>query len=386
MIVPVVVLLVVIGGGVALAGAAGVDRRLVAVLAVVAVVALGVAATVGLSFRGEGSETKDRAPATPAAPTDDGASTVSDPVLRPFDLVLAGLGDPDRFAPAAPVLDQLPAVTTKFIALGVDAPAVLQQCVLDLNSTIGACGKATPTGYWFDDHAGLVELRRQLVTTDGSTVDCTVTRCAVIARAENEADITIVGGAALVFGRPAPKPTVRLANGGRMRAVGDEVTARLAGFVPGERVTVTWCTPPGPIDPAGCGAPAESTIVTTDDDGAASAVLAVPETVGERQASCGPRRPCAIAVRGATVPVAPAVVAFAGADGPDLPTGRVLGGVAAALLAGALALWLVRSREAVELDPFAGVSLDVPEWEGIDLGVATDEEAALTAPAEIRGS
>jgi hypothetical protein len=378
-------LFVLVGGGIALAGATGVDRRLGAVLAVVAVVALAMAATVGLSLRGGDSESKDRAPAAPAAPTDEGSSAASDPVLRPFDLVLAGPSDLDRFAPAAPVLDQLPAVTTKFIALGVDAPAVLQQCVLDLNSTIGACGKATPTGYWFDDHAGLVELRRQLVTTDGSTVDCTVTRCAVIARAENEADITIVGGAALVFGRPAPKPTVRLANGGRMRA-GDEVTARLAGFVPGERVTVTWCTPPGPIDPAGCGAPAESTIVTTDDDGAASAVLAVPETVGERQASCGPRRPCAIAVRGATVPVAPAVVAFAGADGPDLPTGRVLGGVAAALLAGALALWLVRSREAVELDPFAGVSLDVPEWEGIDLGVATDEEAALTAPAEIRGS
>lgn len=59
---------------------------------------------------------------------------------------------------------------------------------------------------------------------------------------------------------------------------------------------------------------------------------------------------------------------------PDLPTGRLVGGLAVAVSLLASAAWLLRRRpdEQVE-DPFWDVALDVPEWEGIRVELHDDE-------------
>jgi hypothetical protein len=385
LVLAVAVLLAVVAGGVALAGAAGLDRRVAVAVAVVAVLGLGVVATFGLAIgRGGGDDDADR-PAVKAAEPDEKATTPDPaaPQLRAIDAVLPGFSDDDELARPAPVLDELPDTAIRFVELGTSVPAILQQCALDARDQPTACGPATPAGYWDDAQVALVELHRELTTADGRVVDCASARCVLVAR-EPEGG-KLVTGSVLVFGRPAPQAELTV-SGGRDRRPGERVTARLAGFDPRTRVTVTWCAPPGPIDPTACGTPAASTVVTTDSGGEATVELLVPDEVGERQAPCGPRATCAVAVRGAAVPVAPVPVGFAGAAGPDLPAGRVLGGLAVLALAGALAMWLLRSRQPGEPDPFEGVSLAVPEWDDIDLRVETDAEAALTAAPGIRGT
>jgi hypothetical protein len=357
----------------------------VAVLAGLVVLGLGAVATLGLAIGRGGGEDDDR-PEVKAAEPDEVTSTPepATPQLRAIDIVLPGLsGDDDELPTAVPVLDELPDTAIRFVALGTSVPAILQQCVLDGRDQPTTCGRATPAGHWNDTQVGLVELRRELPTTDGRVVDCAIARCVLVARDAESG--TLVTGSALVFGRQAPEAELTVSRN-RDRRPGERLGARLAGFDPGTRVTVTWCALPGPIDPTACGAPAASTAVTTDGDGNATVELLVPDEVGERRASCGPRTTCVVAVRGATVPVAPVAVGFAGASGPDLPTARVLAGLAGLVLAGALAIWLVRSRQPARPDPFEGVSLDVPEWDDIDLRIETEAEAALTAAPGIRGT
>lgn len=73
---------------------------------------------------------------------------------------------------------------------------------------------------------------------------------------------------------------------------------------------------------------------------------------------------------------------------PDLPGARLAAGLAAAAVLFALAAWLLhrRSDERAE-DPFWGVSLDVPEWEGIEVVIDEDEwlSPAGGAPARRGG-
>lgn len=59
---------------------------------------------------------------------------------------------------------------------------------------------------------------------------------------------------------------------------------------------------------------------------------------------------------------------------PSLPGGQLASGLAAAVILLFLAGWLLRRRpdEQVE-DPFWGVGLDVPEWEGVDIEASDDE-------------
>jgi hypothetical protein len=374
------VLVVLLVGGTALAAAIGVDRRVAMLVGGGVVVALVVLSVLGLAV-GRGGE--DEGDGRVARSSDDAPAVSDAPVLRPVDVLLPVFDDDGAFAPVAPVLDELPERATRFVGLASPDPLLLQQCVLDAGDQVAGCGRATPAGYWVDFHAGLVELERNFVTTGGRTVDCQVDRCVLVARNEDGSASTTVG-AQLVFGLAAGRPTLEV--DGRERRPGDRVQATVRGLQPDEDVAFTWCAPPGPFDPKACDRPTASSTTTTDRNGTASVELVVPDAAGERQASCSPRGACAIAVRGASLAVAPGPITFAGAEGPDLPTGRVLGGLAGAALAAALAVWLLRRRETIESDPFAGISLAVPEWEHIDLSVVSAAEAALEATPGIRGS
>jgi hypothetical protein len=365
----------------------GLDRRLGAAAGGFVAVAFLAAAVAGLSVgRGQEGAEDPEASGTPTSSLAPAAGRGAPP-LRPIDVVLLPFAGDDRFAPPAQVLDELPDRTTRFVAVATDAAGVLVSCVLGDDDQPRDCGHATPIGHANGIHAALIEVERTLRTAGGASVDCAIERCALVA-VDEDGTAPIAIGARLVFGVPATTPTLRIAAPG-VEGAGDQVTAELRGLRARERVELTWCVPPGPVDARACGSVDASTAVavTAGPDGAATATIAVPAHVGEREASCGPRSACSLVVRGASAPVAPVAIDFAGADGPDLPASRVAAGLTIAVLLGALALWLVRTREPSQPDPFAEVSLDVPEWDGIDLSIDTDAENALeTAPGLSRGS
>jgi hypothetical protein len=76
---------------------------------------------------------------------------------------------------------------------------------------------------------------------------------------------------------------------------------------------------------------------------------------------------------GRTEPV-PAMTRPTDVPGPELPTGRVATGVAVAVVLTAAATWLLRRRPGEEVeDPFWGVSLEVPEWDGVRVELDDEE-------------
>lgn len=77
---------------------------------------------------------------------------------------------------------------------------------------------------------------------------------------------------------------------------------------------------------------------------------------------------------GRTEPVPPVTTTSAAVPQPDLPLGRVAGGVAVAVVLASGAAVLLRRRPDEEVeDPFWGVSLEVPEWEGVSVELDDDE-------------
>lgn len=372
MILVLLVLVVVIGGALVLATTTAFDWRLAAVAAAALAGVLVVAAvlTVGLG-RGREEATRTGAPEQAATQQTPGVE------LRPVDAVLTLRGgDDETFARPAAVIDELPDDAVRLVAVPGDGRVLLQQCALGPDDAPRACGRAIPVGWSEAVQAGLVDLHRILPTVAGPTVDCATSRCAVVARADYD-DRPVTAMAVLVFGQVAPAPSLSLSHA-TGRHPGDRVTVALRGLPPGERVQVTWCVPPGPVEPRACGAPASTITTAADDGGNVALALAVPTKVGTMQVRCGPRQACAVAVIGSTVPLTPATVGFAGARGPDVPVGRAVAALAAAALLGVLALWLLHRRPGERApDPFEGVSLAVPEWNDVDLTVETAAETAM---------
>ena len=281
---------------------------------------------------------------------------------RPLDLLIDPRVDPDGFGSTTPALGDLPDASTKLIAIAVDHSVVLQQCEVG-----GACSAGVPAGNVGPIAMGLVELQRILRLPAGD-VDCQVRRCALIATFPGTSKIA--GSAALVFGRPVDVPSLRVDPARHVRR--DQlIDVEVRDLQPSERVTVTWCVPPGPVEPQACGRPAPAVPVDANGDGLAHAQLRLPTGEnGPRNHRCDPRSRCAIAIVGSTIATQAVEVTFAGVSGPDLPTGKLVGGLAGAAVLAIIALWLTRRRAGEALDdPFWGVSLDVPEWEGVDLTV-----------------
>jgi hypothetical protein len=286
---------------------------------------------------------------------------------RPVDLVIGTANVGAGFGATGAVLDALADRQTRLVAVATSAPVIIRACVVGRPGVPQECAAGTPAGPIDHLAVGLVELRR-LIEVPSGRVDCAVERCALVATVPNgKRD---VGAVPLIFGRNATVPTVHVRPTRGLRP-GKDVEVRVTGLSPHETISVTWCRPPGLVEPDACGPPAPALELRADENGGAMATLEVP-----RRARCGPRSRCAVAVVGAIVSPAPVEVGFARVPGPDLATGQLVAGLGGALVLALAAAWLMRRRDDEHPDdPFWGVSLDVPEWEGIDITIDVDELA-----------
>ena len=312
------------------------------------------------------------APEVQRTPRREPQAATAELLRRPVDVVLGTARIGAGFGVTGAVLDGLADSQTRLVAVATSAPVILRECVVGSPGAPRRCAAGTPAGSIDNLAVGLVELRR-VIDVPGGRVDCAVERCALVATTPNGRKE--VAAAPMVFGRSAALPIVRVQPVRDIRP-GDDVEVRVDGLSPGEAVTITWCAPPGPVAPGSCGRPATEAQLRADQRGTGLVTLSAPGTVGADRVRCGARARCAVAVLGAIVTPRPAEVRFAGVPGPDLSTGQLVGGLAAAGALAIVAAWLFRRRSDEHPDdPFWGVSLDVPEWEGIDLTVDDDELA-----------
>jgi hypothetical protein len=299
--------------------------------------------------------------------------------------------DPDGYWPQVAVVDDLGDVATRLVRVLTTDLVLLRECALDDRDAMLGCAPAVaaePRDWEEEEVVTLVELLVTFRAPDGQAFNCRLDRCALVVTtdADGQGAPVVLAGAELVFGTAGRPGTIAVSTPGPVDA-GDRVSVALTGFHPGERLTLAWCAPPGPVEREACGAPAPTTVVTIGPDGRATADLRSPaEGTGPGTHRCGPRRPCAVAVteigRAASIAVVP--VAFVGPPGPDLPAGRVAVGLglAAALLVAAVIVnsgtRTARGLRGSGEDPFDGVTLDVPEWDAIDLNEADAADDLVT--------
>ncbi len=286
---------------------------------------------------------------------------------RPVDVVLT---DPDERA-------DFPISPPPIVGLG-DGDLLLVEAdvgrrVVQVAQCVAGTRRCAPAVRVEPDDEGVVRTLVAFTRTielAGGDVDCATAACVLALVAGDE----VVRSVALEFGPPRPVPRLGV-RAGEVRA-GEDVVVDLVDF-PGGPAVVTVCAPPGPSDPAACGAPAPEVEVDVPASGMATVRYPVePGRVGSGGASCRRGEPCAIAVPG--VAAAPVEITFASLADAE-PPGRRLSvglGAAAALLLGAA--WLIRRTDwtPVDGDPFADVVLSDP-FDDIDLGELDVSEGAL---------
>jgi hypothetical protein len=280
--------------------------------------------------------------------------------LREVDERVDAVTSDDRFAAPRVPIDGLRDGESRLVEVtGLPRGASLRALVCSAEPV--RCGEALPIR---SDDAGSAQFLFEFATTvrSGSTAigsaDCTERPCALRI---DDADARTVLSVPLVFGARAEAASLRVERASGVRS-GDELVAVLAGFAPGTRLTVTLCTPPGPVDPSRCGAPAPEADVVVDHQGRGRAVLDVrPGAVGAHGERCGRGDPCAVAVSGRP-DVAVAELTFAGSGSADPGAAQLVVGllVAAGLCAAAVAVLRRETWTTPDGDPFDGITLDDP--------------------------
>jgi hypothetical protein len=342
-----IILLPLVLVGALLAWAAGARPRLVLGGAAVAAVLVLVSAVVlGIAM----SESED----------EEDLGSLS----RPVDESIAVAATHDEFAPPVrPIsgLDDDPTRLIEVTGLPADRTAHALQCVAEA----AQCEPSLPVRADGDGRAVLLF----------EFTPCTAAQCTFVVTDDRGERLV---SSPLVFGRSVGEGTVSLDRDRELRP-GDTIVVSLTGFEAGP-VTVTYCTPPGPIEPDRCGSPAPEVGAVVGRDGRGSVALPVHVgPVGRNRAECGRGHPCAVAVAGRP-DVAATRLAFAGSADAQPSSAQVALGIAAAALLLGLAYWLSRRGrwEPPDGDPFAGVTLDDP-FKDLDLDVDPDEPQPATS-------
>lgn len=300
-----------------------------------------------------------------------GGESEDDPSRSPrsdrlVDASFVDAGD-DPFPALARPLDGVRRGDAVYLEAELHSPVSARLCGDGARVVVG-CGPALAVDEPAD---GTARFLFELIPA--SDVDCRESPCSIVLF-EDGGDV--VGSVPVVFGVAQPHPSIDLGVGAPF-AAGEEVVVRLDGFRPGQEVVVTQCTPPGPIEARACGAPAPERSVEIGDDG--TAMVEFPVHIGRvGSGECRRGRPCGIGVVGGGQLAPVATLTLAGTAGADPPRGRVVGGLAVAVVAAAAGAVLLRRSDwsPIDGDPFAGIELVVPPgWEHLG-NIADDDDLA----------
>ena len=299
-------------------------------------------------------------------------------VSRPVDESIAVATEDDEFArPIRPIsgVGDDPTRLIEVVGLPSNREASAMQCVADA----ARCEPGVPV---LADDDGRAVFLFEFTT-------CPAEQCTFVMVDEDGERLL---SSPLVFDGAAGDGTLALDPDRGLRP-GDTIEVALSGFEPGP-VTVTYCTPPGAIEPAACGAPAPEVQAVIGAGGGATVELPVHVgPVGRDRGDCGRGHPCAVAVAGRP-DVAAVRIAFAGSADAQPRTAQVVIGLAAAALLLALAYWVSRRGPWVppDGDPFEGVTLDDPfkdldldpDLDGGEPQPATSRRRNVIAPSAVR--
>jgi hypothetical protein len=139
---------------------------------------------------------------------------------------------------------------------------LVRQCRSD-----GRCGTAIPAQA---DRDGRARFLFQFHEQVGSGPDCIDLPCSILVTGEDDESLASIP---LAFGTIVDQAAIAV-DRTRQLEPGERIAVALSGFAPG-RVTVTWCTPPGPTEGSACGRPAPEAVATVGADGTASVDLRV---------------------------------------------------------------------------------------------------------------
>jgi hypothetical protein len=333
-----IVLLPLVAVGAVVAWAAGArPRQIFAGVAAAAVLLLVSSVALAIGLSSEESEDEERN--LRVAP------------MRAVDERIDLTDHADGFAPARRAITGIAAGDVRLVEIvGLDDSARAAQCRETAPfAPVTSCGLGIPVQ---PDGTGRARFLFQFAGSEGGsalvlTSDDTSEPLARVSLSFGEGD---------TLGDPglSVDPTRRL-------RTGTSVGVSLTGFAPGE-VTVTWCTPPGPADPASCGAPAPEVRAVVGASGTAHAELPVyAGRVGSRGERCDRGRDCAVAIAGRS-DIAVVEVTFAGsADARPHPAQVIAGLSVAAVLLALAFISLRRGRwSPPEGDPFEGIELGDP--------------------------
>lgn len=332
-----------------------------------AVVVVAIAALGGLG----GTASEGGRPGGQGRPSATPTSTPERPALP---VVVIDARDPDRLA-SEPVVDRLPpggVVRVQASGFGWFERGLIEQCVTETGRR-PRCANRFPVQFDEDGRGHFQYLLVDSFAPGGCRA--------------GEATCTLAVGAVGSSRRGAVQTVLVDRFGpGRVRVTpardlreGQQVNVAVTGFPAGGRNEVVFCAPPGTYDAARCQSTGVPLAVAGDGTGSARVAVAVGP-VGEREASCGPRRGCTVVVVGRKGFVAsPAVaVGYALGPGPGYEAGRVAGGLAVALGLVAVALMLVRRTDWAK-----PTEATTPEMDATDLETASTLDELFGTDAEL---
>lgn len=370
----------VLGAGVLSGAERGPRSGLVAAVSAPVVVVVGLAALAILLFgvRGFGGNSdRDESRAAPRTTSTTAPFAVSrvTTVTTSVPGVVMEASDGARFSLYLPTGGITPGGVVRVRAQGFDEfeRGQIEQCVTELGR-LPACAEPFPVQF---DEEGRADF---LFAVDGNFAPggCRASQPACSLRLTGRGS-----------GRFAIQQMVLVDEfvGGRVTvtprrgvAAGQMVDVSVTGFPAGARAVALMCAPPGPYDPRRCSSLSPESSFLIDAVGAGrTALKAAADDV------CGPRRPCGVTVivGDGFLAAAPAPIAFSLGPGVAYGAGRVIVGVAVALLFVAIASALAAKTDWTKPAEAATPALDAADLrtdQNLDDLFGADEELDARDP------
>jgi hypothetical protein len=171
---------------------------------------------------------------------------------------------------------------------------------------------------------------------------------------------------------------------------GQTVSVDVEAYPPGATVQAMLCVAPATTGTEQCGPPGTGAPLSIGSDGRASAKLTIHAgAVGTKHLTCRRGRTCGISVvsDAQLVPALVLPITFGSIPGADYTLGRLLGGLAAAVLLLAIVGWLLRRTDWSPTGEEASPEIDEADYADLDAILATfspDEDPGTVSTARRR--